>query len=89
MGELRKLYYEFERITDSYRGSRTDWKEKCGRLEELARAVSCLKIRRSRNSLFYSWVREKLREEVREEFIRVWRMAEAEPESRGEKPDCR
>lgn len=89
MEELRKLYYEFEKITDSYRGSRTDWKEKCDRLEKLAAAVSELKIRHSRNSLFHSWIRDRLREEIRGELIRVWKLAQTEPGSSGEKPDCR
>lgn len=83
MEELRKLFYEFERITDSYRGSRTDWEEKCDRLEKLVSGISDLKIRECRYSRFYAWIREKLREEVREEFIRVWKLAA------GEKTDSR
>lgn len=75
MEELRKLFYEFERITDSYRGSRTDWKEKCDCLENLVSRISALKIRDCKYSRFYAWTREKLREEVREEFIRVWKLA--------------
>lgn len=74
MNDIIKFYEEFSSIQASYCGDSTDW-EKCHKdLEKLERKINTLKIRPSKNSSFYYWVRRKLYEDVHNECIRVWKL---------------
>lgn len=68
-------YYNlYQKIIDSYRGDKTDWKEKCNHLKILAQNVSELEVRDCKNKKFYSWLKRALVNEIREELMRVWKL---------------
>lgn len=75
MEELNGIYEEFKIIELQYEGVTTNWKEKYVQLDRLYHKVSFMKIRSSKNSSFYNWIKRQLSSMIYEERNRVYKLS--------------
>lgn len=73
--DLVEIYNEYQKINRTYQGDKTDWTSAAKRLQKLYSNVSALKIRQSKNSLFYDYIRKRLKDDVFQECKRVEKLA--------------